>query len=150
MVLFHRLITLDGVFVQNDGNEHGGGDRDHGPHDAVDGGADDQGNDDGESRQTDRALHDLGGEVGVLHLRVDAVSDDNVEDAHPGVHRSSDDDQRHRDQGADDRDDVGDAHDDAERVGVANVQQGEDDGGVDAQDEHQRGLAEQPAAHADI
>jgi hypothetical protein len=50
---FLRLFVLDGVFVQNDGYEDGGGHGDHGAHHAVDSGADQQRDDDGEAGEID-------------------------------------------------------------------------------------------------
>ncbi len=50
------------------------------------------------------------------------------------------------DDSAGDGDDVEQAHEEAEKQEVADVEQAEDDGAGDAEDEHQKALAEEPLA----
>ena len=67
-----------------------------------------------------------------------------------GVERGDGGDEQDGDDTAGDGDDVHQAHQNAEQEEVAHVQHAEGDGGGDAEDEHQRGLAEEPLAHADL
>ncbi len=65
------VVFLDGVFLEQDGDEGGGGDGDEGSDDAGEGGAEEQGDEDGEAHEVDAGAHDARGEDGVFDVDVD-------------------------------------------------------------------------------
>jgi hypothetical protein len=76
---------LDGVFLQKDGDEGGGGDGDEGSDDACEGSAEEQRDEDSEAHEIDAGTHDARGEVDVLDVDVDEVEDEDAGHLGPGV-----------------------------------------------------------------
>ena len=141
------FVVVDGVLVEQDGDEGGGGDGDEGSHDAGEGGADEEGNEDGDAHEVDRGLHDARGEDGVFEIDVDGVEDEDAGHFGPGIERGDATGEDDGDDAAGDRDDIEQAHENAEKDEVADVQDAEDDGAADTEDEHEETLAEEPFAH---
>ena len=67
------LRALDCVFLEEDYDEGGGGDRDHGSYNAGEGCADEEGDENGEAHEVDAAAHDAGREDGALEVGVEGV-----------------------------------------------------------------------------
>jgi hypothetical protein len=142
--------VLDGVFLEENGDEGGGGDGDEGSDDSGEGGSDEQGDEDGEAHEVDAGLHDAGGEEGVFDVDVDEIEDEDAKHLGPGVERGDGGDEEDGDDAAGDGDDVEQAHEDAEEDEVADVEDSEDDDAADAQAEHEEALAEEPFAHLEL
>ncbi len=141
-------ILLNEVLVHEDGDECGGGDCDEGADDAGQLRTDEQGDEHGEAHEMDTAAHDAGDEEAVFDLQVDGVEDEDAGHAGPGFGGRDDGREGDGDDAAGDGNDVEEAHEDAQKEEVTDVQSGEDDGAAEAEDEHEGELAEEPAAHA--
>src|SRR5437879_5638564 len=139
-------VFLNGVFVEQDGDEGGGGYRNQGSDDAGEGGAQEQGDEDGEAHEVDAGAHDAGDQDGVLDVDVDEIEDEDAGHLGPGVECGDDGDQGDRDHAAGDGDDVEQAHEEAEEEEVADVEEAEDDDARNAEDEHEGALADEPFA----
>src|SRR5258705_7046022 len=137
---------LDGVFLEQDGDEGGGGDRDEGSDDAGQGGSQEEGDEYGKAHEVDAGTHDAGDEDGVFDVDIDEIEDEDAGHLGPGVERSDDGDQRDGDDASGDGDDVEQAHKKSEEKEVADVEETEDDDARDAEDEHEGALAEEPFA----
>ena len=83
-----------------------------------------------------------GGEDRIFDVDVDGVEDEDAGHLGPGVEGGDAAGEEDGDDAACDGDDVEQAHEDAEKDDVADVQDGEDDGAADAEDEHEQALAE--------
>ncbi len=140
-------VLLDGVLLQKNGDEGGGGDRDEGSDDAGEGGSQEQGDEDGEAHEVDAGTHDARDEDGVFDVDVDDVEDEDAGHLGPGVECGDDGDESDGDDAAGDGDDVEQAHEEAEKKEVADVEKAEDDDAGDSEDEHEGALAEEPFAH---
>jgi hypothetical protein len=143
-------VLLDQVLVDDDGNHGGGGDGDEGADDAGEGGAGEQRDDHREAHEIDTAAHDAWSEEGVLDLGVDDVEDEDAGHLGPGVGSGDTGGEEDGDDASYDGDDVEEAHEDAEEKEVADVQKAEGGGAAEAEDEHERDLSNEPAAHADF
>src|SRR5277367_2407815 len=139
-----------GIFAEQHRDQHSRGDGDHRADNPGQRSPKQQRDDDGETGEVDAVAHDAGREVGGLDLGVYGVKDEYAGYASPGIDGSNHDHQRHGDDRAGDGDEVEEAHEHAERVGVSNVQEKEDDHAAEAEDQHERSLAKKPLAHADF
>ena len=137
---------MDGVLLEENGDEGGGGNRDESADDACEGGAEKQGYQDGEAHEVDAGAHDAWGENGVFDVDVDGVEDEDAGHLGPGVERGDPCGEDDGDDAAGDGDDVEEAHEKAEEEEVADVEEAEDDGARDSEDEHEEALAEEPFA----
>src|ERR1700730_9987684 len=140
-------VLLDGIFVEKNGDEGGGGDGDEGSDDAGEGGSQEQGDEDGKAHEVDAGAHDARGEDGVFDVDVDDVEDDDAGHLGPGVKRRDERGEGDGDGAARDGDDVEEAPEKAEQDKVADVEEAEDDGARYAEDEHEGALADEPFAH---
>lgn len=140
-------VLLDGVLLQKDGDEGGGGYGDEGSDDAGKGRAQQQGDEDGKAHEIDAGAHDAGDEDGVFQVDVDDVEDEDAGHLGPGVERGDDGDEGYGDDAAGDGDDVEQAHEEAEKKEVTDVEETEDDDARDSEDEHEGALADEPFAH---
>ena len=129
-------VALDGVFIKQDRDERGCGNGDERADDAGESGTDQQGDKDGDAHEIDRGLHDARCEDGVLDVDVDGIEDEDAGHLGPRVKRrdAAGEDDGHN--AAGDGDDIQEAHQDAEKDEVADVQHAEDNGAADAKDEH--------------
>ena len=84
--------------------------------------------------------------IGVLDVDVDEVEDEDAGHLGPGIECGDAGDEDHGDDASGDGNDVEQAHEDAEKEEVADVEEAEDDGAGDAEDEHEQALAEEPFA----
>ena len=141
---------MDEVLVQEDGDEGGGGDGDQGADDAGQLGPGDEGDEDGKAHEVDAVAHDARGEDGVFDVDVDEVEEEDAEHFFPGIERGDEGGQCDGDDRAGDGNDIEQAHEDAEQDEVADVQEAEDEGAGEAEDEHERGLAEEPLADTQL
>ena len=141
-------VFLDEVLVHEDGDEGRGRDGDQGPDDAGQFGADDEGDEDGEAHEIDVLAHDARGEDGVFDVDVEEVEEEDGGHLGPGIEGRDQADEQDGDDTAGDGNDVHQTHEDAEQEEVADVQEAEDEGAGEAEDEHQRELAEEPLAGA--
>jgi hypothetical protein len=142
-----RLIFVDSVLLEQDGDEGGGGDGDESSDDAGQGGSQEQGDEDGEAHEIDAGAHDPRDEDGVFDVDVDEIEDEDAGHLGPGVDCGDDGDQRDGDDPAGDGDDVEQSHEEAEEKEVADVEDAEDDDARDPEDEHEGALAYEPLAH---
>src|SRR3982074_2730461 len=71
-------VFLDGVLLEQDGDEGGGGDGDEGSDDAGEGGSEEEGDEDGEAHEVDAGTHDARDENGVFDVDVDEVEDEDA------------------------------------------------------------------------
>jgi hypothetical protein len=140
-------VLLDGVLLEKDGDQGGGGDGDECSDDAGKGCAQQQGDEDGKAHEIDAGAHDAGDEDGVFQVDVDDVEDEDTGHLGPGVERRDDGDEGDGDDAAGDGDDVEQAHEEAEKKEVADVEETEDDDARKSEDEHEGALAEEPFAH---
>ncbi len=140
-------VAFDGVFIEQDGDESGGRNGHKGANDTGEGGSDKEGDKDGDAHEVDGGLHDAGGEDGVFDVDVDGVEDEDAGHFGPGIERGDAAGEDDGDDAASDGNDVEQAHKDAEKDEVADVQETKDDRAADSQDEHQQTLAEEPFAH---
>lgn len=139
-------VFLDGVLLEEHGDDGGGGDGDEGSSDAGEGGPEEQSNENGEAHEIDAGAHDAGGEHGVFEVQIDGVEDEDAEHLGPGVECSDSCGEEDGDDAAGDRDDVEEAHEEAKEQEVADVEEAEDDGARYAEDQHEEALAEEPFA----
>jgi hypothetical protein len=139
-------FSLDGVFLEKNGDEGGGGDGDEGSDDAGKGGPQEQGDEDGEAHEIDAGTHDAGDEDGVFDVDVDEIEDEDAGHLGPGVERGDDGCEHDGDDAAGDGNDVEQSHEEAEKDEVADVEETEDDSARDTEDEHQGALADEPFA----
>ena len=139
-------VLLDGIFVEKNGDEGGGGDGDEGSDDAGKGGSQEQGDEDGEAHEVDAGTHDARGEDGVFDVDIDHVEEDDAGHLGPGVECGDERGERDGDGAAGDGDDVEEAHEKAEQNEVTDVEEAEDDGARDSEDEHEGALADKPFA----
>ncbi len=77
--------ALDGVFLEQDGDEGGGGDGDESSDDPGEGGSKEQGDKNGKAHEVNAGTHDAWGENGVLDVDVDDIEDEDAEHLGPGV-----------------------------------------------------------------
>src|SRR5438045_1746952 len=139
-------VFLDGVFVEQDGDKGGRGDRNERSDDAGEGGSQEQGDEDGEAHEVDARTHDAGDEDGVFDVDVDEIEDENAGHLGPGVECGDDGDEGDSDDAAGDGDDVEQAHEEAEVKKVADVEDAKGDDARDPEDEHEGALADEPFA----
>jgi hypothetical protein len=139
-------VLLDGVLLDQDGDEGCSGDGDQGSDDAGEGGAEEQGHEDGEAQEVDAGTHDAGGEDGVFDVDVDGVEDEDAGHFGPGIEGCDAGCEDDGDDAAGDGNDVEQAHEEAKENEVTDVEKTEDDGAGDSQDEHEETLAEEPFA----
>jgi hypothetical protein len=140
-------VFLDGVLLEQDGDESGGGDGDEGSDDAGEGRSQEEGDEDGEAREVDAGTHDARDEEGVFDVDVDEVEDEDAGHLGPGVECGDEGGECDGDGAAGDGNDVEEAHEEAEQDEVADVEETEDDGARDAEDKHEGALADEPFAH---
>src|SRR5882757_5098788 len=69
-------VFLDGVLLEEDGDEGSGGDGDEGSDDAGEGGSEEKGDEDGEAHEVDAGAHDAWGEVSILDVDVEDVEEE--------------------------------------------------------------------------
>jgi hypothetical protein len=143
-------FALDEVLVHEDGEEGGGGDGYEGTDDSGEFSPGEQSDQDGKAHEVDALAHDARGKDGVLDVDVDQVEDQHAGHFGPGVEGGNGRGDGDGDHTAGDRNDVHQAHQHAEQDEVADVQDAEGDGAAGAEDKHQRSLAEEPFAHADV
>jgi hypothetical protein len=141
---------LHHILVHENGDEGGGGDGDEGSNDAGESGAGDEGDEDRKAHEIDAAAHDARGEETIFDLYIDGVEDEDAGHLGPGIESGDDAREDDGDDAADHGNDVEQAHENAEKEEIPDVQGGEDDGAADAEDEHEGALAEEPLAHAEI
>ncbi len=133
---------MDGVLLQKNGNEGGGGNGDEGSDDAGEGGSEEQGDEDGETHEVDTGAHDARNQDGVFDVDVDDVEDEDASHLGPGVECGDEGGEGDGDGAAGDGNDVEEAHEKAEQDEVADVEKSEDYGARDSEDEHEGSLAE--------
>jgi hypothetical protein len=138
--------VVDGVLLEEDGDEGGGGDGDEGADDAGESCSEEEGDEDGETHEVDAGAHDAGDEDGIFEVDVDEIEDEDAGQLGPGVECGDDGGDADGDDSAGDGDDVEEAHEEAEEDEVADVEESEDDGADDAEDEHEGSLADEPFA----
>jgi hypothetical protein len=140
------LVSADGVFLEQNGDEGGGGNGDKRSGDAGEGGSEEEGDEYGEAHQVDAGAHDARDEDGVFEVDIDGVEDEDAGHLGPGVDGGDDGHEQDGDDAPGDGDDVEKAHEKAEEEKVADVQDAEDDGAGDSQDKHEEALTEEPLA----
>ena len=143
-------IVFDCVFVEKNADEGGGGNGDERANNAGEGGSDEQGDEDGDAHEVDGRLHDARGKDGIFEVDVDGIEDKNAGHFGPGIEGGDAAGEDDGDDAAGDRDDVEQAHKNAEKDEVPDVQDAEHDRAADAEDEHEQTLAEEPLAHLDF
>jgi hypothetical protein len=145
-----RSILLDGVLLEKNSDEGGGGDGDESADDTGEGGSEKKGDENGKAHEIDAGAHDARDEDGVFDVDVDEIEDEDAGHLGPGVERRDDGDERDGDDAAGDGNDVEQAHEEAKKKEVADVEEAEDDDARDTEDEHERALAEEPFAHLSL
>jgi hypothetical protein len=141
------LVLLDCVFLQQNGDEGGGGDGYQGSDDAGEGGSQEQRDEDGEPHEIDAGAHDARDEDGVFEVDVDEVEDEDPGHFGPGVDRGYARGENDGDDSAGDGNDIEQPHEEAEKDEVTDVEKTEGDGARDAEDEHEDALADEPFAY---
>ncbi len=139
-------VALDGVFVQENGDEGRGGDGDEGPDDAGEGCSEKECDQDGEAHEIDAGAHDARGEEGALDVDVDEVEDEDASGFGPGIERCDSGCEHDGDDAASDGDDVQKSHEKTEEQEVTDVEKAKDDGAGDAKDKHEKALTQEPFA----
>jgi hypothetical protein len=139
-------VFLDSVFLQEHGDEGGGGDGDERTDDAGEGSSEEEGDEDGEAHEVDARTHDAWREVGVLQVDVDEVEDEDACHLAPGVECGDTGDEDDGDDSSGNGDDVEETHEEAEEEEVAYVEDAEGDGAGDSKDEHEEALSDEPLA----
>src|SRR5271154_4616894 len=139
-------VFLDGVFLEENGDESGCGDRDERTDYAGICGAKEKSDEDGETHEIDAGAHDARGEDGVFQVGVEEIEDEDAGHLGPGVECGDERGEGDGDDGAGDGNDVEQTHEEAEKDEVTDVKEAEDDGAGDSEDEHENALSEEPFA----
>jgi len=139
-------VFLNGVLLEKDGDESGGGDGDESADDAGESGSEEEGDEDSEAHEIDAGAHDARGEDRIFDVDVDDVEDDDANHLCPGVECGDERGECDGDGAAGDGNDVEESHEKAEKDEVADVEKAEDDGAGDSKDEHESTLADEPLA----
>src|SRR5271156_3970816 len=80
-------VLADGVLLEQDGDEGGGGNGDESADDTCQGCAQEQSDQHGEAHEIDAGTHDARGEEDVFYVGVDEIEDENAGHLGPGVER---------------------------------------------------------------